>query len=275
MIEDGLFTKFPKPDIGIALHDTNDLWAGQTGVTPGPNHANADSVRITVYGKGGHGSRPESTIDPVLIAASIIVRLQAIVSREIHPGDAAVITVGYIQAGTKNNIIPDQAQLGLTVRSYNPEVRQHLLTAIERVTKAEAEAGGAEKMPLVEKYESTSVVYNDPVLARHLASTLEGALGKNNVVEQAPSMGSEDYSEFVKQGIPSLYLRLGVADPDKLAQARASHKELPSLHSPLFAPVVGPALHTGITAEVTVLRELLKGNQADISTITEHKQGGK
>lgn len=274
MVTDGLFTRFPKPDIGIALHDTSDLAVGQVGVTPSYVFANADSVRITVYGKGGHGARPESTIDPVLIAASIAVRLQSIISREIHPGDAAVITVGYIQAGAKNNIIPDQAQMGLTVRSYKPEVRQHLLAAIERVAKAEAEAGGAEKMPLVEKYESTSAVYNDLVLARHLAATLEGALGKSNVVVADPIMGSEDYSVFVEQGVPSLYFRLGAADPEKLAQARASGKTLPNTHSSLFAPVLDPALHTGITAEVAVLRDLLKGNVADVSKITEHKEGG-
>lgn len=271
MVADGLFTRFPKPDIGIALHDTSDIAAGQVGVAPGYLFANADSVRITVYGKGGHGARPETTTDPVLIAASIAVRLQSIVSREIHPGDAAVITVGYIQAGTKNNIIPDQAEMGLTVRSYKPEVRQHLLAAIERVAKAEAEAGGAEQMPKVERYESTSAVYNDAVLARHLEATLEGALGKSNVVVADPITGSEDYSVFVEQGVPSFFFRLGAADKDKLAQARASGKTLPNIHSSLFAPVVDPALHTGITAEVAVLRDLLNGNAADVGKITEHK----
>jgi hippurate hydrolase len=257
------------------LHDTSDIAAGQVGVAQGYLFANADSVRITVYGKGGHGARPESTIDPVLIAASIAVRLQSIVSREIHPGDAAVVTVGYIQAGTKNNIIPDQAEMGLTVRSYKPAVRQHLLAAIERVAKAEAEAGGAEKMPKVEKYESTSAVYNDPVLARHLEATLEGALGKSNVVVAEPVTGSEDYSVFIEQGVPSLFFRLGAADRDKLAQAKASGKTLPNTHSSLFAPVLDPALHTGITAEVAVLRDLLNGNAADVSKITERKTGWK
>ncbi len=273
MVEDGLFTRFPKPDIGVAMHDENGIAVGQVGITPGFSKAAADSLRITVYGRGGHGARPESTIDPVLIAASIAVRLQSIVAREIHPGDAAVITVGYIQAGTKNNIIPDQAQMGLTVRSYKPEVRQHLLAAIERVAKAEAEAGGAEKMPLIEKYESTSAVYNDPVLTQHLAGVLESMVGKGNVVKENPLMTSEDYSVFIEQGIPSFYFTLGVADPQKLAAARASHKELPSNHSPLFAPVVDPALHTGIAAEVSILRDLLKGNSADVSKITEPKAG--
>jgi amidohydrolase len=270
MVKDGFFNKFPKPDIGIALHAGNGLPAGQVGITPGYMNAAADSLRITIYGKGGHGARPETTIDPVLIAASIAVRLQSIVAREIHPGDAAVITVGYIQAGTKNNIIPDTAQMGLTVRSRNPEVRKHLLAAIERVAKGEAEAGGAEKMPLIEKYESTSAVYNDPVLARHLVEVLESAVGKGNVDAQNPAtMTSEDYSVFVEKGIPSFYFSLGVADPQKLAAARASHKELPSNHSPLFAPVFEPALHTGIAAEVSILRDLLKGSVADVARITE------
>ncbi|HKD81218.1 MAG TPA: amidohydrolase [Candidatus Angelobacter sp.] len=274
MVADGLFTRFPKPDIGIALHDTSDIAAGQVGVAQGYLFANADSVRITVYGKGGHGARPEATIDPVLIVASITMRLQGIVAREIHPGDAAVITVGYIQAGTKNNIIPDQAEMGLTVRSYKPEVRQHLLAAIERVAKAEAEAAGAEKMPKVEKFESTSAVYNDPVLARHLEATLETALGKNNVVVAQPVTGSEDYSVYIEQGVPSLFFRLGAADKDKLAQAKASGKALPNTHSSLFAPVLDPSLHTGILAEVAVLRDLLNGTAVDISKITEHKAAG-
>src|SRR5260221_3642046 len=194
MIKDGLFTRFPKPDIGIAMHDTNNLPFGKVGITPGYAKANADSVRITVYGKGGHGAQPHTTVDPVLIAARIAVTVQSIVSREIKPGDAAVITIGYIQAGTKNNIIPDDAQMGLTVRSYKPEVRKHLLASIERIAKAEAMAAGAEKMPLIEKYESTSAVYNDTVLTQHLAARLEGVLGKGTVITEDPTMTSEDYS---------------------------------------------------------------------------------
>jgi amidohydrolase len=274
MVEDGLFTRFPKPDVGIALHDTNDMPVGQVGITPEYAWANADSLRITIYGKGGHGARPETTVDPIVIAASIVVRIQSIVSREIRTGEAAVITVGYFQAGTKNNIIPDQVEMGLTVRSYKPEIRKHLLTAIQRIANGEAEAGGAEKMPLIEEYESASAVYNDPILSRHLATTLETALGKSNVVVQPPEIVSEDYSVFVEQGVPSFFFRLGVADPEKLRQAKAAGKELPSNHSPLFAPVAEPALRTGITAEVLVLRNLLNGSAADVGKITEHKQGG-
>jgi amidohydrolase len=273
MIKDGLFSRFPKPDIGIALHDTNTLPYGKVGITPGYAKANADSVRITVYGKGGHGALPNTTVDPVLIAARIAVTVQSIVSREIKPGEAAVITIGYIQAGSKNNIIPDEARMGFTVRSYKPDVRQHLLAGIERVAKAEAMAAGAEKMPLIEKYESTSAVYNDPVLTQHLASTLEGVLGKGTVVTEEPIMTSEDYSYFVDQGIPSFYFTLGVADPQKLAEAKAAGGQLPSNHSPLFAPVPEPSIKTGITAEVTILRDLLQGTPADAKKFTEKAAG--
>jgi amidohydrolase len=273
MLKDGLFTRFPKPDVGIAMHDTNGLPFGKVGITPGYAKANADSVRVTVYGKGGHGAQPQTTVDPVLIAARIAVTVQSIVSREIKPGDAAVITIGYIQAGTKNNIIPDEAQMGFTVRSYKPDVRQHLLAGIERVAKAEAMAAGAEKMPLVEKYESTSAVYNDPVLTQHLAATLENVLGKGTVVTEDPIMTSEDYSYFVEQGVPSFYFTLGVADPQKLAEAKSAGKQLPSNHSPLFAPVPEPSLKTGMTAEVTILRDLLKGTPADVKKFTQPAPG--
>ncbi|HWZ42093.1 MAG TPA: amidohydrolase [Candidatus Saccharimonadales bacterium] len=273
MLDDGLFTRFPKPDIGVAMHDTNGLPVGQVGVTPNYAKANADSIRITIYGKGGHGASPHTTIDPVLTAARTAVTLQSIISREIKAGDAAVITVGYIQAGTKNNIIPDEAQMGLTVRSYKPEVRKHLLEAIERIVRAEAMAAGAAKMPLVERYESTSAVYNDPVLTQHLATTLEGALGKGNVVTEEPIMTSEDYSYFVEAGVPSFYFTVGVADQQKLNEAKAAGGQLPSNHSPLFAPNAEPALRTGMIAEVTILRDLLKGTAADAHKFTKQPGG--
>src|SRR5208337_2691438 len=186
MVSDGLFTRFPKPDVGIALHTTNTLPAGKVGFTPEYAASNADSVNITIYGKGGHGASPETTVDPIVIAARVILSLQTIVSREIKPGQAAVITVGYIQGGTKNNIIPDEAHLGLTVRSYTPEVRKHLLSAIERVTKAEAEAAGAPKPPLVQVVESADALYNDPKLAKRMTQVLIQALGADNVVKEPP-----------------------------------------------------------------------------------------
>src|ERR1035438_1533608 len=259
MIDDGLFTRFPKPAVGVAFHVGNYLPAGQVGITPGIYNTNADSLRITIYGKGGHGASPQSTIDPIVIAARAILALQTIVSREVKPGEMAVVTVGYIRAGTKNNIIPDQAELGLTVRTYKADVRKQVLAAITRITKAEALAGGAQQEPLIEHYESTDSVYNDPGLAERPRAPLEAALGKQNVVTTEPITPSEDYAFFIEQGVPSLYLSLGGADPQKYAESKNTGVMLPSNHSPYFAPDVDPALHTGIEAEVAVLRNLLHG----------------
>jgi hippurate hydrolase len=258
MIADGLLTRFPRPDAAVAMHVGNLLPAGKVGLTPGIYNTNADSLRLTIYGKGGHGAAPQTTIDPIVIAARTILALQTITSREVKPGEMAVVTVGYIHAGTKNNIIPDQAELGLTVRTRNAEVRKQVLAAIERITKAEAEAGGAPRAPLLDHYESTDLVYNDPALAQRMKGTLEAALGKDNVVMEEPIPASEDFSYFVEQGIPGFYFSLGGADPEKFAQAEAAGTMLPSNHSPLFAPDVDPALRTGIAAEVAVLRGLLK-----------------
>lgn len=274
MVEDGLFTRFPKPDAAVALHVRNALPAGKVGVVPGVFDANADSLRITIYGKGGHGAEPSTTIDPIVIAARTILALQTIPSREVKPGEMVVITVGYVQAGTKNNIIPDRAELGLTVRTYKAEVRKQVLAAIARITKAEAEAAGAPREPLVENYEATDAVYNDPALAESLRGTLDSALGKDNVLVQEPITPSEDFSVFVKQGVPGFYFTLGGADPEKYAQAKATGVALPSNHSPLFAPDFDPALHTGITAEVAVLRSLLNRSAADLQKLT-HQQSSQ
>jgi amidohydrolase len=264
MLEDGLLTRFPKPDVAVALHVGNDPEAGRVGITPGVYNTNADSLRITIYGKSGHGSAPHTAIDPIVIAARTILALQTITSREVKPGEMAVVTVGYIQAGTKNNIIPDQAEMGLTVRSNKAEVRKHLLAAIARITKAEAEAGAAPRPPLIERFEGADLVYNNPALAQRLTQVLEAALGKDNVVAKEAITGSEDFSYFVEQGIPGFYFTLGGADPQKYAEAKAAGMLLPSNHSSLFAPDVEPALHAGIVAEVAVLRNLLNGSAEEL-----------
>jgi amidohydrolase len=264
MVADGLLTRFPKPDVAVALHVGNTLPAGQVGIVPGVYNTNADSLKITIYGKGGHGSAPHTAIDPIVIAARTILALQTIASREVKPGDMAVVTVGYIQAGTKNNIIPDHAELGLTVRTNKAEVRKQVLAAIDRITKAEAEAAGVPRPPSIDHYEGTDLVYNDPALALRLKGVLETALGKDNVVMEEAITASEDFSYFTEQGIPGFYFSLGGADPEKLAQAKAAGSTLPSNHSPLFAPDVDPALHTGIAAEVAVLRNLLSGSEEDL-----------
>jgi hippurate hydrolase len=257
MLADGFLKRFPKPNVAVALHVGNLEPAGMVGITPGIYNTNADSLRVTIYGKGGHGSAPQTAIDPIVIAARTILAWQTIVSREVKPREMAVITVGYIQAGTKNNIIPDHAELGLTVRTNDAEVRKQVLAAITRIAKAESEAGNAPREPLIEHYEFTDAVYNDPALAERERKVLEAALGKENVKIEEPITPSEDFSFFTQQGIPGFYFSLGGADPEKFAQAKAAGTLLPSNHSPLFAPDVDPALHTGIAAEVAVLRNLL------------------
>jgi hippurate hydrolase len=264
MIADGLLTRFPRPDVALAMHVGNTLPAGQVGIASGVYNTNADSLKITIYGKGGHGSAPHTAIDPIVIAARTILALQTITSREVKPGSIAVVTVGYIQAGTKNNIIPDHAELGLTVRTNQPDLRKQVLAAIDRITKAEAQAAGAPRPPSIEHYESTDLVYNDPALASRLRNALQSALGRGNVVTEEPITASEDFSFFTAQGIPGFYFSLGGADPTKLAQAKASGTTLPSNHSPLFAPDVDPALRTGIAAEVAVLRNLLQGTPEEL-----------
>jgi amidohydrolase len=257
MVRDGLFTRFPKPDVVVALHVGNAWPAGMAAITPGIYNTNADSIRITIFGKGGHGAAPETAIDPIVIAARTILDLQTIVSREIRPGEMGIITVGYVRAGTKNNIIPDQAEMGLTVRTYKQDVRQQILSAIARIAKADAAAANAPREPLIEHYEGADAVYNNPELAERLKGTLETALGKSNVALAGPITPSEDFSVFAAEGVPGFYFSLGGADPEKYAQAKASGTLLPSNHSPFFAPDVDPALHAGITAEVAVLRKLL------------------
>ncbi|MEY2412555.1 MAG: hypothetical protein QOD84_1161 [Acidobacteriaceae bacterium] len=260
MIEDGLFTRFPKPDVAIALHVGNGLPAGSVGMGSGYRYANADSLRVTIYGKGGHGAAPETTIDPIIIAAKTILSLQTIVSREVQPTEAAVITVGTIHAGTKNNIIPDQAELGLTIRTYKPEIRKQILAAIARIVKAEAESAGVTRLPLIEHYESTDAVYNNPTLAQRLTKTLRSKLGSDHVSDDKPQMVSEDFSYFTQQSIPSFYFSLGGADPEKFVEAKKRGTNLPSNHSSLFAPDAEPTIRTAITAEVTVLRDLMQGS---------------
>lgn len=258
MVNDGLFTRFPRPDEVLALHVGNGQPAGQVGVVSGIYDSNADSIRITIFGKGGHGSAPHTAVDPIVTAARTILALQTIVAREVKPGEFAVVTVGYVNAGTKNNIIPDSAEMGLTVRTYKADVRKQVLAAITRIANAEAAAAGAPRPPSIERYETTDAVYNDPALTQRMRAVLETTLGKENVLTEEPITASEDFSVFVQQGIPGFYLSLGGADPQKFEQARATGVLLPSNHSPLFAPDVDPSLHTAIRAEVAMLRDLLQ-----------------
>ena len=257
MLADGLFTRFPKPDFVVALHDSPQLAAGQLGVTSGYTLASSDSVDLTIYGRGGHGAAPQTTVDPIVIAARTVLALQTIVARETNPADPAVVTVGSIHGGNKHNIIPDEVKLQITVRSYKEEVRKHVLAAIERIAKAEALAAGAPKEPSVAVIESCPATYNDPKLTARIATTLRHTFGDANVVEVPAQMASEDFSEYGKAGVPAVTFELGAAFADKLKEAEAAGKPLPSLHSSLFAPDRDPTIETGVEAEVAVLLDLL------------------
>jgi amidohydrolase len=268
MLQDGLLTRFARPDVAVALHVVGVVPAGKVGVTPGVQDANSDSIRITIFGKGGHGAAPQTAIDPIVIAARTILSLQTIVSREVKPGEMAVLTVGYIHAGSKNNIIPDSAELGITVRTYSDSLRKHILEAIRRIANAEAEASGASRMPLIDRYEWADAIYNNPELAQRLKGALQSALGNDRVSIEEPRTWSEDFSFYVEQGIPGFYFELGGADPERIAQAKASGTALTSIHSSLFAPDLDPALHTGIAAEVAVLRNLFTASPGELKKLT-------
>jgi hippurate hydrolase len=260
MIKDGLFTRFPKPDFAFGVHDSARLPAGKVGYTPGFQASNADSVNVTVYGVGGHGSAPQATVDPIVIAARTIVSWQTIVSREIDPQDPAVITVGSIHGGTKNNIIPDEVLMELTVRSYKDEVRKHLLASIERIAVAEAEAAGAPKKPLIQLEEGVGAVYNDPPTTNRIADRLKQVMGDTNVVLERPIMASDDFAEYRSGGIPSVMLELGAVNPAKFAEATKTGKPLPGLHSSYFAPDREPSLKAGIEVEMAAILELMGKN---------------
>jgi len=258
MLKDGLFTRFPKPDFALAVHDENTLPAGQVGYTPGYALAAVDAVEITIFGRGGHGAQPQITVDPIVIGARTVLALQTIVSRENNPLDPAVVTVGSFQGGTKSNIIPDEVKLQLTVRSYKPEVRKHLLASIERIAKAEALAGGAPREPLVKITPGANATYNDPELTKRLVATLRDVIGPANVVEIPPKMGSEDFSEFGSAGVPATMFFVGAVEPAKFAEAQKSGAVLPGLHSSLWAPDYAPTLKTALRAETAMLVELLQ-----------------
>jgi len=257
MIKDGLFTRFPRPDFALAIHDSAILPVGQVGFTPGYALAAADSVDIIIYGIGGHGGRPQSTIDPVVIAAKTILALQTVVSRENNPFDPVVITVGTIHGGTKNSIIPDEVKLQLTVRTYKPEVEKRVLASIERVAKGEAMAAGAPKDPLVKTAHAANATFNDPELTKRLVTALRGVLGPANVLEIEPTMVFEDFAEFNLAGIPSADFWVGAVDPQKFTAAQKSGTPLPQLHTAAWAPDYAPTLKTAITVETTELLELL------------------
>lgn len=263
MLRAGLYEKFPKPDYVLALHDNATLPVGQVAWHEGTMLAGADVVDIVVRGYGGHGAAPHMTKDPIVIAAELVVFLQAVVSREEDPLQPTVVTVGSFQAGTKANVIPDEAHLQLSVRTMSPEHRQKTLEAIRRAANGVAEAAGvpADRVPIITiSAHGVPPTVNDPALTRRIAGAMEKELGKENVVPGIPIMASEDFSLFAlsEPKPPTSMFWLGAVDPAKIKDAKEQGTRLPSLHSSEFAPVPEPAIRTGVRAMTSAVMDLLK-----------------
>jgi hippurate hydrolase len=261
MLRDNLYANFPKPDFAIALHDKPELETGKVGYTPGYAMASATSIDIKIRGIGGHGSAPETTKDPIVVAAQVVMALQTIISRENSPLDPAVVTVGSIHGGTRYNIIPDEVNLQLTVRTYKEDVRKRILASIERIVKGVALTAGIpeDRAPMVKVSEGTGSTYNDPQLIDRLVVSFKHALGEENVVQMPPMMASEDFGYFgMDHTIPATIFWLGASDPAKVKASRESGVALPGLHSALFAPVPEPTLRTGVKAMTSAVLDLMK-----------------
>jgi amidohydrolase len=234
------------------------LPAGKVYFVPEYGMAGVDSVDITIYGRGGHGAKPNTTIDPVVIAARTVLAIQTLISREKDPLEPAVVTVGSIHGGSKYNIIPDEVKLQLTVRSFKPEVRTLLLEGIERIAKAEAASARAPKEPTIKFSEHQEPTYNDPTVTRRLAAAVAKQLGAGNVAETHPEMVAEDFGEFGKAaGVPSVLLRVGAVEPAKYEASVKSGTPLPSLHSSGFAPDRERTIKTAATVLTVSALELL------------------
>jgi hippurate hydrolase len=257
MIDDGLLSRFPRPNYAVALHVAADRPAGTVGYRAGYACANVDSVDITIRGRGGHGAYPHTTIDPVVIAARLVLDLQTIVSREIDPIEPAVITIGSIHGGTKHNVIGDTCELQLTVRSYTPEVREQLLKSIRRKALAAAASSNAPE-PEVKVSEGTPALFNDPQLTARVVAALKPALGEANVIEVPPTMGGEDFGRFGGAGVPIVMLQLGAVNSERLDEFKKAGTPPPSLHSPKFYPDPERTITTGVATLATAAMELLR-----------------
>jgi amidohydrolase len=263
MLNDGLYQRFPTPDMAIALHDYSELPAGTVGITPGDAMATSTQVDIVVRGVGGHGSAPHRAKDPIVLAANIVMQLQTIVAREVSPFDQAVLTVGTIHGGLKRNIIPDEVKLELNLRAYKEDVRQAMIEAIARISRAAALGAGLpeDRLPVVTVLETefAPVVRNDPALTERMTATFQRVLGLDNVHALPPVMGSEDFGQLGLNGrIPVKMFRVGVVNPDTYAEARRTGATLPSTHSPLFAPDPEPTIRTGVVAMTAAALDLLQ-----------------
>jgi hippurate hydrolase len=255
MLDDGLFRRFPRPDYALALHVAADRPTGEVAWRTGYAMANVDSVDITVKGKGGHGAYPHMTIDPIVIAAKLVLDLQTIASREVKPIEPVVVTVGAIHAGTKHNVIGDDCKLQLTVRTYTPEVREQVFEAIRRKANAAAESAGAPE-PEIEFSDGTPALANDEKLAKRIEPAVRKAVGKDNVEESEPSMGGEDFGAYGRAGVPILMMSVGAVSQERIDKYKEGGGA-PSLHSPLFYPDIEETMTTGITALTSASLELL------------------
>ncbi|MDF3059694.1 MAG: yxeP [Rariglobus sp.] len=262
MLADGLYTRFPKPDFALSAHTWSNLPAGVVASVEGPAYANVDSLDILVRGLGGHGSRPHTTKDPVVLAAQIVVALQTIVSRELEPGTPAVVTVGSIHGGTKHNIIPDEVKLELTLRSYDLKIADQLIASIRRIAENTARAAGVpdDRLPVVSVAGvRTPVLTNNPALTRRVDGALRTWLGENRVWTEKPTVAGEDFSRYglTAENVPICMLWIGGAAPAMYAESKRTGTLLPSNHSPMFAPVPEPTIKTGMTALTAAALELL------------------
>jgi hippurate hydrolase len=248
MIDDGLFDRFPKPDVILGQHVMPSP-AGRVGIRSGVVTSAADSFEIRMFGRGAHGSMPEASIDPVVMAASTVLRLQTIVSREVAPAQSAVVTIGALQAGTKENVIPDEAVIKLNVRTFDEDVRTHVLAAIERIVAAEAQASGAPRPPEITTLDRYQLVRNDADAVARVRSAFQEHFGADRVVDISPISASEDFGSFgTEWAVPSVFWTVGGTDPDSYKRAKAEGRlsELPTNHNPRFAPVLHPTLETGV-----------------------------
>ena len=259
MIADGLFKRFPRPDYCLALHCDGRHAHGHISYSPGLMMANVDNFDITVRGKGGHGSAPHTTIDPIVLAAKIILDLQTIVSREVNPTDAAVVTVGSIHGGTKHNIISSEVKLQLTVRTLKDDVRKQVLDAIVRIAKAAAVRAQA-PAPIIklDMDDYTPAVFNNAKLAQKTTALFREVLGKDKVHEEGPVMGGEDFGRFGREGIPIFFYFLGTVAPEKVAEAAKGGEPLPSLHSEKYYPLPEPSIRTGVLSMSVAVLNLLE-----------------
>jgi hippurate hydrolase len=259
MIDDGLFTRFPKPHVILGQH----VMLGPAGTVAGRRGAitsSADSLQIRLFGRGAHGSMPQASIDPVVMAAATVLRLQTIVSREIAAAEAAVVTVGALQAGTKENVIPDEATIKLNVRTFDEGVRSRVLAAITRIVNAEADASGAPRKPEITTLDHYPLNVNDPEASRRVVEAFRQHFGGERVRETGPAPASEDFGSFGSEWhAPSVFWFVGGTDPDLYEKAKAANRlnELPVNHSPKFAPVIHPTLRTGVEALVAAAQAWL------------------